>query len=232
MSTFVRDDRAKVSDARRQWTAFGSALGLEAALLALVIGWIAAHPAQLRQQIVALMLDTESQAQTLPESAPLRSSVPTPPMPQVQPVLKPAPEAPTPPALPTPVEATALPLPEKVALPPPATVPFNAVPTAPPHEASAPAADATPGYNAKLAAAVQAVFQLPAVARELGFKGRARVQFKLRDGVISSIELVQGSGLSMVDRAALKAVQVASYPTPPSSLQGKEGQYQIWVECY
>jgi len=231
MNTLALDDVSRGNNSYRQWTALGSALGLEAALIALVIGWIATHPVQLRQQIVALTLDTVAQAETLPESAPL-PFVPTPSTRHVEPVLNAAPTVPTPPALPAPAEAAALPILEEVAPPPPMSAPSNAAPTAPPHQATAPAADPTPAYNAKLAAAVQAVFQLPSVARELGFKGRARVQFKLRDGVISSVELVQSSGLSMVDRAALKAVQVASYPVPPPLLQGKEGQYQIWVECY
>jgi len=35
-----------------------------------------------------------------------------------------------------------------------------------------------------------------------------------------------------VDRAALKAVELAAFPAPPAALAGKEGVYQIWVACY
>jgi protein TonB len=231
MSSFALNDMSRPSDSRRQWAALGSALGIEVVLIVLVAGWIATHPSQVRQQIVALTLDAVSQAETMPEAVPL-PSVPTRPRPYFQSVLKPAPALPTPTDLPAPTQEPALPILEKATPPPPASEPANAVPPAPPHQATATAADPAPAYNAKLAAAVQAVFQLPLVARDLGFKGRARVQFKLRDGIVSAIELVKGSGLGMVDRAALKAVQVAAYPAPPASLQGKEGQYQIWVECF
>ena len=87
-------------------------------------------------------------------------------------------------------------------------------------------------YNVKLAAAVQAAFVVPGPAAALGFKGRARVEFHLRDGVVSNAKIIQGSGLGAVDRAALKAVEMASFPVPPTALVGKEGVYQIWVACY
>jgi protein TonB len=95
-----------------------------------------------------------------------------------------------------------------------------------------PAVDPALAYNIKLAAAVQAAFEVPGSAKALGFKGKARVEFSLRNGAASSIRIVQSSGLSAVDRAAVTAVQVASFPPPPSALQNKEGLYQIWVACF
>lgn len=94
-----------------------------------------------------------------------------------------------------------------------------------------PVLDPTIAYNAKLAAAVQAAFEVPATAAALNFKGRTRVEFNLLDGVVSAIRVVQASGLGATDRAAIKAVQTASFPPPPQALQGKSGTYQIWVAC-
>jgi protein TonB len=95
-----------------------------------------------------------------------------------------------------------------------------------------PTVDPAIAYNSKLTAAVQAAFVMPAPAIALGFKGRARVEFHLRDGLASNAKIIQPSGLGAVDRAALKAVEAAAFPAPPAALAGKEGVYQIWVACY
>jgi protein TonB len=96
----------------------------------------------------------------------------------------------------------------------------------------APVVDPALAYNFKLAAAVQAAFVVPGPASALGFKGRARVEFHLRDGVASNAKVIQPSGLGAVDRAAIKAVEAAAFPPPPPALAGKDGVYQIWVACY
>jgi len=72
---------------------------------------------------------------------------------------------------------------------------------------------------------------VPGPALALGFKGRARLEFHLRDGVASNVKIIQPSGLGAVDRAALKAVEAAAFPSPPPALAGKDGVYQIWVAC-
>jgi protein TonB len=92
--------------------------------------------------------------------------------------------------------------------------------------------DLLPGYHAQLASAAQAAFVLPSVAIDLNFRGKARISFLLRDGVASAVTVVQSSGLGAVDRAAVKAVQTAKFPTPPSSLSLKDTVYLIWVEAY
>ena len=137
-----------------------------------------------------------------------------PAVPEVRPPEEPAPSVV---AKPTAFSAPA-PLPQ-----PPAVAPVN-----PP----APVVDPALAYNVKLAAAVQAAFVVPGPAAALGFKGRARVEFHLRDGIVSNAKIIQASGLGAVDRAALKAVEMASFPVPPPALVGKEGVYQIWVACY
>ena len=85
-------------------------------------------------------------------------------------------------------------------------------------------------YTGKVKAAVQAAVVYPPAAIALGFRGRARVEFKLRDGVPSQANVIAASGMGLVDRAALQSVQTANYPAPPPSLRGKEETYQLWVE--
>ena len=143
-------------------------------------------------------------------------------------------QAPTPVPSPAP-ELSSVSNPEPVVtVPTPTSV--LAVKSAPPPpptlaQPAATAVDPAVAYNAKLAVAVQAAFEVPATAAALNFKGRARVEFNLLDGLVSAIRVVQPSGLGVADRAAIKAVQTASFPTPPPALQGKLGTYQIWVAC-
>ena len=94
------------------------------------------------------------------------------------------------------------------------------------------AADVATAYNAKIAAAVQAAFQVPMAASALAFKGRVRVEFVLHDGRAGTARVVLGSGLGAVDEAALRAVRSAAYPPPPATLASQDGSYQIWVACY
>ena len=97
---------------------------------------------------------------------------------------------------------------------------------------ASPTVDPALAYNVKLAAAVQAAFEVPGSAKALAFKGRARVEFTLHEGMASAIRVIQGSGLGAVDRAAIKAVESATFPLPPVELKNKVGTYQIWIACF
>ena len=85
-------------------------------------------------------------------------------------------------------------------------------------------------YAAKVHAAVQAAHFYPPAAVSLHFTGRVRVEFHLRDVTVSEIRLLVASGIGMIDRAALQAVQNAKYPEPPPEIQGTDHVYQVWVE--
>jgi protein TonB len=52
----------------------------------------------------------------------------------------------------------------------------------------------------------------------------------LRDVAVSQIRLLAASGIGLIDRAALQAVQNAVYPEPPPELKGSDHVYQVWVE--
>jgi protein TonB len=214
------------SGERRQWRAFGSALGLEIVLLSLLMAWLATHKAEPTE--VAVPLSIEALAAPAVEKSREPEKIKPPP---VLPPVKPMPRAVTPTPVPTPVAPAVTPplspAPSPIAAAAAAAAPAVQAPTPPPATASV--VDPAQAYNAKLTAAAQAAFEVPGAVTALAFKGRARVEFNLRDAVASSIHIVQTSGLGAMDRAALKAVQNAVFPTPPASLQGKELRYQIWV---
>ena len=220
---------------RRQWQAFGSALGLEMALVGALVAWVGTHPPTLPEPVIPLSI--ESIVPAAPEK-PSEPEKPKPAVPPEQQLPRPVTRITPPPqlaALPPPLAAPmpgsqatapmpATPAPTPQALPAPVSA---ALPVTPP--AAVPVVDPSPAYNAKLTAAAQAAFEVPGTVAALNFKGRARISFKLRDGVASSIAIGQSSGLGAMDRAAAKAVQTANFPQPPPSLQGKEIAYEIWV---
>ena len=225
---------SKSTPAKGLWTSLGSALLIELGLVGAVLVWVVMHPPQELEQVIPLvmsMLEEPKAEKPLPPKLPEIKSPPVPakvvPMPvkpqtPVAPEVRPVPEV-TPPVVP---HVNAFSTPVAAATPPAPPPPPSAV--SPP----APAVDPALAYNMKLAAAVQAAFVVPGPASALGFKGRARVEFHLRDGVASNAKIIQASGLGAVDRAALKAVELASFPVPPPALAGKDGVYQIWVACF
>lgn len=212
------------------WASLGPALMIELALVGGALVAVMMHPPEELQEVIPLVMSMIEEPKV---------DKPLPPKP---PEVKPPPVAPkmvVPPQQITPV----VPAPAEVrpvTEPPPPVVAqptaFSA-PVAPPPPPAVvspqpPAVDPALAYNVKLAAAVQAAFVVPGPASALGFKGRARVEFHLRDGVASNAKIIQPSGLGAVDRAALKAIEVAAFPAPPAALAGKEGVYQIWVACF
>ena len=218
------------------WASFGVALIIEVGMVLAVLAWVLMHPPKQLEQVIPLvisMLDTPKENKPTP--------VPPPPEPpKLQKTLANAPKVATPVQAPTPepkpVEEAPLPAVTKpnaftvpsAPTPPPAVV----APPPPPPPPPAPAVDPALAYNVKLAAAVQSAFVVPGPASALGFKGRARVEFHLKDGVVGQVKIIQVSGLGAVDRAAIKAVETAVFPAPPAALAGKEGVYQIWVACF
>ena len=217
---------------RRQWQAFGSALGLEVAVIAVLMVWLAARAPTVPEVVVPLSIESLVTPAIERPREPEKAKLP-PIVPPVKPLVRAV--TPTPPApVPTPFVAAVTPplasAPSPIAAP---TAPANSVATASPAvpvvQPTANVVDPALAYNAKLTAAAQAAFEVPGAVTALGFKGRARVEFNLRDAVASAVHIVQTSGLGAMDRAALKAVQNAVFPQPPASLQGKDLRYQIWV---
>lgn len=208
------------------WSSALSALALELGLLGIAIVWVVMHPPEDMPQVVPLVMAMmEAPKEVIPKQPEL------PKLPVVVPQTKASAPVPQPVPERRPVEEPAPPMvakPTAFSAPP---VPVQSTPVVPVNP-SPPLVDPAIAYNLKLAAAVQAAFVVPGPATALGFKGRTRVEFQLKDGVVSNAKILQASGLGAVDRAALKAVEVAVFPAPPPALLGKEGVYQIWVACY
>jgi periplasmic protein TonB len=208
----------RVQRNRHPLQAFGLAAGIELALLA-VAGLALAQTSSEKSSLsvpVQLELVSEDQAPKPPEPKP-----PTPkPIPKPQP--KPVPRTPAPPQ----------PAPQPM---PPAPVPTaftRQVPPPPPPAAAAPGKIVpSADYLMQINAAVKAAHSCPAALADLHFTGKVRVGFRLDGSVPSNMKLLVASGYSMIDRAALQAVQNARYPEPPPEIRGADYVYQVWIDC-
>ena len=110
------------------------------------------------------------------------------------------------------------------------TAPAAAQPVPPASVADMSKVKASDLYAAKVHAAVQAAHVYPLAAVAMHYAGRVRVEFHLRDGMPGESHIVVPSGIGMIDRAAMSAVQNARYPSPPPELRGEDMVYQVWVE--
>lgn len=207
--------------ARARWQAFGMAVAIEVAIVVAALAGAARHVRHDEPVVLSINLTTP----TTPPVAPPPPAKPDVPPPRAKSL--PSPEV-TLPAIPEPVPAAQFP----VASPPPQPTVHDAEPVvaavAPP---PAPAASAAPSaeYIAKVRAAVQGAFEYPMAAKAQDFKGRARVSFSLIDTHPSSARIVVSSGMNIVDKAALKAVEGASYPPAPEALSHVDQAFEVWV---
>lgn len=160
---------------------------------------------------------------------------PTPPVAKPQPP-KPKPPEPKPPP-PKPVhhvvrhqEPRPIPKPQIVQsapTPQPVAVPLPPVPKPPPVPDTAPAVSDV--FKETVREAVQAAVRYPYAAREGHITGKAQVSFTYLDGSVANPKILVSSGYSMLDRAAIAAVEDAAYPPPPSRLAGKTLTFEVWV---
>jgi len=85
-------------------------------------------------------------------------------------------------------------------------------------------------YIAKIRAAVQNAFVYPAAASALGFHGKVKLKFHLAHKTSSNPTILVGSGMGIIDRAAIQSVMMATYPEPPNELKNSELDCEIWIE--
>ena len=95
-----------------------------------------------------------------------------------------------------------------------------------------PPANMTPGFRDEVRAAVQAAVIYPMAARMAHVTGRAQVEFDYLDGVPSDARITVSSGNDLLDRAALAAVRMASYPRPAQEFAGKKLNFVVWVRFH
>ncbi len=151
---------------------------------------------------------------------------PTPPPPRKVEKRSPEPrKAPTP--LPQPAPTTEPPLAQNAAPSPFAEKPAPSPPAQPPRPTEA---DVLADYAAKIRNAVQSALIFPMAAEARHDTGRTRVEFRLYQGQQSGARVIVSSGINMLDRAALQAVQDASYPQPPEGYREQVRVLQVWVE--
>ena len=222
--------QVRLAPRAKHWQAFGAALSLEVLAVGGALTWWALHPVTPPLRMLPLEIEAPAQA---PAPAPLPEPTPPQPAPVQQRLRVPTAVA----AAPTPVAPAPMPTPiapEPVAAAPSPTPAPVAAPVAAPAPPPAPPQLAAPGpsveYIAKVRAAVQAAFVYPPAAAAVGFQGRTRVSFSLHGVAPVGARVLIGSGMAMVDRAALQSVQVASYPPPPAEMKGADASFEVWVE--
>ncbi len=218
------------SGERSRWgISVAFALLIEGGLL-LALAWVALHPDQPPPPPppMAIQLVAPQPAPTPPQ--PQVKTPPPPPKPvpvhRVQHVPVPLhrsevahvvrrqpPPPPKPQVVPHPVPAKAVVAPAPVA---------RAVPRATP---VAPAvirmSDLPPSFIGAVRVAVQGAAQYPAAAAIETAAGTAHVEFLFRDGKITAAHVVQSTGNSFLDEAAVQAVLRAHYPPTPREFVGK-----------
>ncbi len=111
-----------------------------------------------------------------------------------------------------------------------APVTLPAKPVEPPRPA--PPATVSESFKGAVKAAVQAAMVYPASARMAHVGGKTKVAFSYQDGRVSNLSIVASSGSSMLDAAAKRAVEAASYPPPPAEFAGKPLQFEVWVRFF
>ena len=143
------------------------------------------------------------------------------PVPVVKPQVVTAPQPETPPT-PAPSKAEPLTVAAESAYVQPAP------PPPPPTPVTGPS-DKELEFAARVKAAIQAAVVYPMAAKQMGYRGKALVEFIYRDGAVMQTHVVQSSGMVMIDNAALAAVSAARFPAPPETLKGKDVPYRVTV---
>lgn len=197
---------------KSSFQAFGLAFAIELVLLAGAAFALANNESTKPVQSSSITISLANEEPQLPKPPQPKPKSQPKPLPEPKPQL---PQEEPKPVLPQVAEAQANAFTEPAPPPP--------VPVVGPAEPSA-------EYAAKVHAAVQAAHYYPPAAVSLHFSGRVRVEFHLRDVAVSQIRLLAASGIGLIDRAALQAVQNAVYPEPPPELKGSDHVYQVWVE--
>ncbi len=87
-------------------------------------------------------------------------------------------------------------------------------------------------FKGAVRAAVQSAVVYPAAARLTHVTGKTEVSFSYQDGRVSNLSVLISSGFNMLDAAALRAVEAATYPVPPAEFAGKILQFEVWVRFF
>jgi protein TonB len=155
---------------------------------------------------------------------------PAPPRPRLTDVRAPATAVPQPAIEPLTPIANGIPVPRAL------TLPAQPAPVSPPASSGQPG----PGrvnpyalYAALLREHVREVLVVPAVARELGLHGRTLVAFRLKpSGRLLWARVVRTSGMTVLDRAAVRAVEHARFPRFLARMRAVDTTFEISVHLH
>ena len=208
------------------WSSLGMAFALEALVVVSLLLWLAYREVPVHFSALPIEIENTPKVNE-PEPPKVQPPLPKPPKIEPKPLKEPPKvKVPTPP----------IPIPESVVQAPSVATPnaFTQVAT-PPAPPPPPPVESKPmgpsdEYIARVRAAVQAAFAYPMAAAEMGLHGRARVGFNLRNTTASDVKIINGSGLGLIDRAALAAVQKAAYPNPPAEQKDKTNYCEVWID--
>jgi TonB family protein len=128
------------------------------------------------------------------------------------------------------VAAAAPPAPHRAApaaAPPRITPPVIAAPAAPPPAAPDQDPAWLAAFTSRVQAAVQAAAVYPPAARAQHRQGRVRIRFDYVNGAAAAPAILVSSSQPILDRAALRAVQSAAYPSAPVRARL---QLLVWVD--
>jgi len=84
-------------------------------------------------------------------------------------------------------------------------------------------------YRGQVNAAIQAATVCTSVAKDMNLVGKTRIQFNLKDSQQSGASIISSSGIPMLDRSAMTAVQIAKYPKPPEEFAGENKVMTVLV---
>jgi protein TonB len=173
------------------------------------------------------------------------AAIPTPPKPIVKPKPKPTPPKPRPIVKPKP---TPIPHPKPRVVRHTAQKVFKAVhvknvpPSPAVHEMVQPTPKPTPvvqsgPINPSLIAMltgeirqkIKSSLVYPSAAKIMRMQGKVKVLFTYYNGVISKIKIIRASQFSLLNRGAIKTLEIANYPMPPKKLRNKILQFSIWI---
>lgn len=215
--------------------AFGLALLLEVVLIA-GAAWMLAHrdaapplsvPAAVQVQLVQLpkpVLPPKLKVEPPPLlPKPVVHHVMHPRVKPVAPLPLPAPQQPAP----LPPSPVAAPQPPK---PPQPQVQRPSVQQSPVPTLAEPSASAKASYLAEVRSSIEAAVQFPSDARLLRQQGQVQVQFQLKDGAITNLQILTPGTLGSFNDNALNAVRSARIPQPPKEMMDKTFTLFLWVK--
>ena len=69
----------------------------------------------------------------------------------------------------------------------------------------------------------------PSEAKFMNMQGKVKVIFTYYNGIISDIKIIRRSRFYLLNRSAIKTLEIGGYPPPPKQLQNRILRFSIWI---